>query len=422
VKVLVSAFACSPYRGSEPGVGWGWVKAISEYHDLWVLTGRQFEGEIEQELTLRPKLRERIHFQFIARKRWLLLEKIWPPAYLWTYQLWQKEAYRLAVQLHREIGFDLVHQLTYVGFRVPGYLWQLGVPFVWGPIGGLENTPWRLLPMMGLRGAVYYGARNIVNSLHKRFLGLPKRAFAKAAASGAIIAATEGTRREIRRWYGCDSRVICEIGPPEQIATDCSVRSDGSPLRLAWSGLHEPGKALPLLLGALARLRPEVKWQLDILGDGPCTPTWKRLAQRLGMDSRCAWHGWLLRDKAVSIVHNSHAFVITSIKDLTSTVLLEALSQGVPVVCLDHCGFRDVVTDECGIRIPIQTPQQVIRDMADAIGMIWQRESWRRELAMRALHRVRAFSWVKKADSLTSLYMHAMARTQGLHGEECIRS
>ena len=39
LKVLVGAYACSPSRGSEPGVGWGWVEAISKYHDLWVLTG-----------------------------------------------------------------------------------------------------------------------------------------------------------------------------------------------------------------------------------------------------------------------------------------------------------------------------------------------------------------------------------------------
>ncbi len=47
-------------------------------------------------------------------------------------------------------------------------------------------------------------------------------------------------------------------------------------------------------------------------------------------------------------------FVITSLKDLTSTVLLEALAQGVPVICPDHCGFADVVTGECGLKIPME--------------------------------------------------------------------
>jgi len=62
LKVLVGAYACSPNGGSEPGIGWGWVEAISKYHDLWVLTGDQFHQEIETELSRRPELRNRMRF------------------------------------------------------------------------------------------------------------------------------------------------------------------------------------------------------------------------------------------------------------------------------------------------------------------------------------------------------------------------
>lgn len=37
LKVLVSAYACSPERGSEPAVGWGFVSALRKFHDLWVI-------------------------------------------------------------------------------------------------------------------------------------------------------------------------------------------------------------------------------------------------------------------------------------------------------------------------------------------------------------------------------------------------
>ena len=91
LKVLVGAYACSPSRGSEFGVGWGWVEAISKYHDLWVITGTQCKDEIEAELARRPELRSRIRFHYIARTRYLWAEKLWPPAYLFTYKhQWQK--------------------------------------------------------------------------------------------------------------------------------------------------------------------------------------------------------------------------------------------------------------------------------------------------------------------------------------------
>ena len=44
--------------------------------------------------------------------------------------------------------------------------------------------------------------------------------------------------------------------------------------------------------------------------------------------------------------------LITSLRELTSTVI-ESLSLGLPVVCLDHCGFSDVIDESCGIKVPV---------------------------------------------------------------------
>jgi len=61
-----------------------------------------------------------------------MAEKVWPPAYLFTYKhQWQRAAFEVAKQLNDQVHFDVVHQLTYVGFRVPGLLWKLDAPFVW---------------------------------------------------------------------------------------------------------------------------------------------------------------------------------------------------------------------------------------------------------------------------------------------------
>ena len=408
LKVLISAYACNPYQGSEKGVGWGWINAIAKYHDLWVITGELHKKDIEKEIAKRPDLYNNIYFHFLPRTRWLKLERLWPPVYLWTYRLWQKRAYNLGVKLHEEINFDLAHQITYVGFRVPGHLWKLDIPFVWGPIGGLENTPWRFLPMLGPQGCLYYVFRNVLNSIHKRFLVLPKKAFRKA--NGGIISATQGIRSEILRCYGRESVVICEIGPPATSASDYSVREPDKPLCLSWSGLHLPGKALPLLLNAVAMLPKQIDWRLDILGEGACTKKWKRLADTLRIDNRCTWHGWIPRDRAMAIVHASHVFVITSIKDLTSTVVLEALSQGVPVVCPDHCGFSDVITSDCGIKVPVKTPRQLECDLSTAIRRLFDEENERRRLARGVLRRIKEFSWDKKAVEINALYQAVMAR------------
>jgi glycosyltransferase involved in cell wall biosynthesis len=100
----------------------------------------------------------------------------------------------------------------------------------------------------------------------------------------------------------------------------------------------------------------------------------------------------------------SHLCLVTSMKDLTSTVLLEALSQGVPVICPDHCGFANVVTDACGIKVAVQTPRQFTSDLADAVARLEKDEAERRRLAQGALRRIADFSWEKKEQVVTSIY------------------
>jgi glycosyltransferase involved in cell wall biosynthesis len=377
-------------------------------HDVTVLAAEEHASDIQAAISSPGESLANVNFRLIPWRRISWQERLFPPAHLLNYSRWLKAAYRDAQQLHAERPFDLVHQCTYVGFRVPGRLWKLDIPFVWGPIGGLENTPWRFLPMLGLSGFVYFAVRNIINSLQKRFLPGPKRAFAKAGACGGIIAATAGIGREIKRCYGQESHVICEIGPPPVIAREQSLREPGEPLQLAWSGLHLPRKALPLLLRAAASLPPEVEWNLKILGRGPCTGKWKRLAEKLGIAQRCQWLGWLPREQAVREMNQAHVFVITSMQDLTSTVLLEALSQGLPVVCPDHCGFSNVVTPDCGIKLPLESPRQLQRDLADAILRLEQDETERRRLGTGALRRIHDFSWEGKAQALNAIYQRAV--------------
>ncbi len=408
LKILVCAYACSPAQGSEYGVGWGWVEAISKYHDLWVLTGAQSKDEIEAELLRRPELRSRMRFHYISRKRYLWAEKLWPPAYLHTYKnQWQRAAFKVGSRLHQEIDFDVIHQLTYVGFRVPGRLWKLDAPFVWGPIGGLEQTTWSLIPALGVRGMLHYAARNLLNDLDRRIKLEPKRAFAKA--NGGIIAATTGIQREIRRFYGCDSTVVSEIGLPPISRREPARRLPSEPLALLWCGNHLHGKALPFLLQALRQMPSGLDWRLAIIGTGPCSIKWQRIARKLSIADRCEWLGQISRKAVLQRMQSAHVLVITSVHDLTSTVLVEALANGLSVVCPDHCGFTDAITPECGIKVPATSVRELVRGLRDAIIKL-NDEAFRHSLAEGALRRSADYEWDRKAQTMNDIYFKKCLR------------
>ena len=407
LKVLVSAYACSPCQGSEPGMGWGWVNAMSQHHELWVICSEKFRSETENALDKNPELRDCIHFHYIPRKRFRLIEKLCPLSYYWTYRTWQQDACRLAANLHSEICFDVAHQLNMVGFREPGYLWKLPIPYVWGPIGGLELTPWRFLSCMGTYGALYHGARNITNLLQMNFLPRPRRAADKADAN--IISATDGIARLVRKLWHRNSKTICEIGiDPQNVTFIPRTKIESEPIRIAWSGQHTPGKALNLLLGALRVLPKNVNWHLDVLGSGSMTKKWKLLAKRYGIDSQCKFHGWLSRENALSVMSVANVFVITSLKDLTSTVLIEAISYGLPVICLDHCGMADVINQDCGIKIPVTTPKQAMRDFSKAIEKLAKNPEELRRLSAGAFNRSKEYSWQLHSQRMSEIYKNAI--------------
>lgn len=403
LRVLVSAYACSPYKGSEPAVGWGFVSALAKHHDLWVIVEEEkFRKDIEHYLQENPDLGDTVQFFFIEKKRNRTLRKILPPSYYRYYRQWHVEAMKLARELNSQVKFDIAHQLTMVGFREPGYLWKLGIPFVWGPVGGMGLFPWRFLGVVGLYGACYYAAYNAYNLAQMRFMRRPKEA-AVAAGEGLFLATPENAKGAYEYWSVAGT-VIPETGLPGGLSATINKRNEQEPLQIIWTGLHEPRKALNLGLEALAALDSAVGWQLQVLGEGQCTGEWKRLAAKLGISDRCNFHGWLRRDEALSIMNQGHLLLITSLRDLTSTVTIEALALGLPIVCLDHCGFSEVVNESCGIKIPVTSPREVVSRISNALTFLHHNEDQRQLLANGALARSKDFSWEQKARSVDQIY------------------
>lgn len=214
-KVLVNVYACSPLRGSEPGMGWNFLRLISQGKNrrIWAFVEKdEFEQPVRDYLASHPGEMPNVNFVFIRRLHINWLRKVWPPSYYWTYRSWQKKVYAAAKRLHGEIRFDCVHQLNMVGFREPGYLWKLPIPFIWGPVGGLGQTDWRLFSMLDILGKLEFFARNFMNAFQAYFFYRPRAAAKKAAATGTLITATSENMREALRLWNTPSKVLCEIG------------------------------------------------------------------------------------------------------------------------------------------------------------------------------------------------------------------
>lgn len=411
MRVLISAFGFSPYRGSECAVGWNLATELAKYHDVTVLTGdvRTYENEYaryEKENGAIPGLTV-----VYVKPSWeiRLFEKLHTIPGCWmlyycAYRRWQVLAYEHARRLHHGRPFDLVHHLNMIGYREPGYLWKLGIPFVWGPVGGSPNEPLAYWRMFSAKGLIRVVSRYVMNELQKHLAFRAKRA---AYVARKIWAVTSADYHTIHDLWGQDCEMMVETGTV--LRPEGHVRKwDGrEQLRIIWSGLHEGRKALPILLHALAHVRqelPDRHFFVDVLGSGVETANWKRLGAKLGLSSFFCWHGRLEHDKALEIMNKGHIFAFPSLKEGTPHVVLEALSLGLPVICHNACGMGTVVNERCGVKIPLITPGVSIKGFAEAIMAILLQKKDLHVLSEGALERAKELSWEAKARQISAAY------------------
>jgi glycosyltransferase involved in cell wall biosynthesis len=415
MKVLLMAYECSPYRGSEWAVGWGRLLQAARVAETHVITHEPNFAALthaREEGLLPPNV-----FFYTPEPDAKLREMEKKPAlfaYNYTaYHHWQELAFPLAQKLHAEHGFALVHQVNVCTFREPGYTWQLPIPYLWGPVGGSQNFPLRFLSMLPPVEAFKEAARGFSNwfSLRK---GRVQQA-AKAAA--VVIGANSTNQHDYQKAFGREVGLLLETGlhrvddPDrarfEERVADASAGRAEKPLRILWSGELQTRKALPLLLRALASMQ-DVAWELRVLGDGPMRARWQAEAAQLGIGERIEFLGRLPFSEAVAQMQLAELFVFTSLRDTSGNVILEAMAAGVPVVTFHHQGAGDMVDDRSGIRLPVTEPAQAVRDFAEAIRALAADPARLLALSYGATERARDFLWDRNGDTINAIY-HRLA-------------
>ncbi len=413
LRVLLSAFAIEPNQGSEPGIGWNVASRLAQYHDVTV-----FCGDIGSDRRKLLVLEE--YFRLHGTVSGLTIEYI-PPSvrtrilswccglpglgllYYSAYNSWQRDAFARALLLHESARFDIAHHLTFGSFREPGYLWRLPIPFVWGPISGASSPPVRMLFVGGARSAV----RSLANFFQKRFA---RRSILAARKAAMTWVSTDDDSRLIRRWGGkCEPQF--DVGT-SFVSERARTRRPGEPLRFVWSGSHIPRKALPIALHAFSRLPKDGTFHMQVLGKGKDTARCQALAKSLKIDHLLTWHGQCDHKAALEIMSRAHALLHTSITEATSTVVLEALGLGLPVVCHDACGMHLAITEECGIKVPLRDRDTSIDGFTCAMGRLGDVARYG-ELSAGAIRRAAELTWDKKVLRMSQLYRAACPVTAG---------
>lgn len=408
MKVLVSAYSCEPGRGSEPGVGWNVIREVANYHEVWVLTRFDESGAaIEAELARNPV--PNLHFVYFNLPIWSGGWRLGSNGAMQLhYYFWQIQAYFVARKLHGEIGFDLLHHVTFVKYSNPSFLSLLPVPFIWGPVGGGESAPKAFWQDFSLRGKAYETIRDFV-----RWLG-ECDPFVHITAKRSVLAraTTEDTAKRLYKMGATNVQVFSQVGLSKKEIARLTLHAmpATSPAKFISIGrlLHWKGFHLGLRAFAQADLPENTEYWL--LGDGPECERLQALAAKLGIAHQVKFWGELPRDRAFDILGECNVLVHPSLHESGGFACLEAMAAGRPVICLDLGGPAVQVTQETGFKVPVQTPEQVVRDLAEAMTHLANDSDLRMRMGQAGQQRVSdVYSWETKGQSLAQLYEEILA-------------
>lgn len=392
MRILLSAFACAPNVGSETGGGWRWALELAREHEVVVLTDIARRPMLEPFIGALDNPRV-VYFRPAGLGKLPLDSR----TAQFLYSAWQYALLPFARRLHREHRFDLAIHLTYGVFRHPSFLGFLGIPFVFGPVGGGEDAPWRLKRA--------YPWRDKLASLARRLLNLSAKfnPFLWLALSRAdlILVRTAETARALPPPFVRRAVEHQEIGTPAHGRRGpLPRRAADAPLEVLFAGRLLCLKGIHLALRAVAQARASgADIRFTIIGSGPRETWLKEIAAGLGLaEPALRWVARVPQDRLFEMYEAGHCLLFPSLHDSGGNVVLEALACGLPVVCLDLGGPKTLVDAHCAVVVDTARRDEaaVVAALTDALLALAGDEERRQAMAEAALERARSMAWEKR--------------------------
>lgn len=421
-RVLISAYACAPDRGAEPGVGWNLVAYLAgEYgYDLTVITRTKHQPRIEASQDPRVK---GVRWIYVDPPEWIASRRRGALGVKAFYLLWQKKMHAAAVKHLEENEVDLVHHLTFGSILPATSLVKLGLPLVVGPVGGAEMTPSELVPDLAprlwirdrLRAALYRFGSGLA-STRKTYENCK---VALGATAESVASLREMGAQDVRLvpQSGCgDDEVaaFAEAHPPSDAIPSGPIRLLSASRLVHWKGVD-------LTVDAVKRAVDKgCDIELTILQEGPERKSLQKLVEKRGLSEWVKFSGKLpTLEDVYEGMRGADAVVHPAVNEAFGQSVLEALALGRQVICLDWAGPGMIVTEDCGIKVEPGNREKIIEGLSEAFLELEERRGRWLEIQKAATERALAFSWQSVAKELDKAYRDSLAELS--LSDSCVR-
>jgi len=378
-KILISAFDCAPGRGSEEEIGWSVVNEISKRHIVWVIT-RSCVREEHEAAFKQGKKPNTLYFLYYDLPKCLLFLKRGKYLRFICYYFWQIGSYFEARRFLKRQSVDFVHHLTKCMDWMPSGLALLGLPFLWGPVGSENMHPaiWRTLPFRFLLSELL---REVI-----RFFGRNIDPFVLLTRNRAR-AILSHTPENFSRKFSHKIMPFIQTGihPTLRFARPKKSFYRGKLFKVIFAGNLVHWKGASYAIEAFLKFASDKKdVRLVVIGEGPLYTSLHQKVKQSALAIQVEFKGHVDMNVLVEELSKCDVFIFPSYHHGLSTVVLQAMLTGLPVICIEGDSHGRTVGTECGITVSLNEGSRIIQLLSSALERLYADESLRIALAKRA--------------------------------------
>ncbi|RHV31610.1 glycosyltransferase [Ruminococcus sp. OM05-10BH] len=370
MKILAIAYACEPNRGSEPGVGWNWVRNMSRCDDieLSVIT-RKNNKDVIDFFVKNNSEPDNIEFLYYDLPTSVLKHKHGDKNIKLFFTLWQLGVVRYIKSGVKLEDYDYVWDFNFGSLALPSFVYKLKKKYVVGPVSTKESIPEPYLKKLSGKARMRYSVQQFMR-VH---LWTNPFTWKTLKKSSLILTCNEMSRKYLPK--GKKSIAVFHNGLDVEDSAHINISTSGS-VRFVYAGRFIESKNLELALRAFARVAQHTRdFCFEIYGSGPLKNKLIGLVASLKLEDVVLFKDKVSQKELFEIYQNRDCFVFPSLLEISSTAVMEAMYFGMIPVCLDINCMEYILDNDCVMKVPNVSPEVDEVKFADALMKVIQTKS-----------------------------------------------
>jgi len=235
-----------------------------------------------------------------------------------------------------------------------------------------------------------------------------KRFFLKKVLKNAdkIIVLNKDYKNMFAKEYNLDKKKIAIIPNATEFKQVKRIKTKiNSPARLLYVGRFTNEKNIPELIKAVSVLKKDI--QLFLVGEGEDREKLENLIKKEKLEGKVKFLGTLDSKKIYNAYVDSDIVVLPSKTECFSSVLLESMATGKPIIASDIPGTRSVIKNNYNGLLVKPTP----RNLAKAIEKLIANPQLRKKLARNGLKEIKKYSWDNIVSQTEEVYEEVLNKS-----------